>query len=407
MKLIKKILSGAMALTMAASMMLSVAVQAGAETMSDKSHEFDVKWSDYYGKSKYLKNHKLSVGPFDSAEIKALQKEAEKYEYGKNGFIALFVRLADNDSDTNYQFMFVIDKRFAEDTSNYILFSITKNGMISTEDDYADVLGAQFSEEKGKTYLNLNFSSVNGIAKEIADCEEAKWAMVAMDNEGNVSTISLGNKTEKYMFSDYTVEDQESQGGKVKTIKHIAAEDNLKEKNDKDEYDNDAGIKDISKLKIKVNNMTYTGKSRKPSIKIKVGGEILKKGKDYTLSYKNNKEIGTATVTIKGKGDYTGKQTIEYKIVPKKTSIVSKGRHNIKGEVSLKWKAVDGAEKYQIYCSTNGGKFKKIATVSGKKTSYSADGFDFKNNKYRFKIRSYTTKNGKKYYSAYSDVAEV
>lgn len=67
--------------------------------------------------------------------------------------------------------------------------------------------------------------------------------------------------------------------------------------------------------------MTYTGKALKPTVtvKMKVGGSTvtLVKGTDYTVSYKNNVEAGTATVTIKGKGNFTGTVTVTFEIVKK------------------------------------------------------------------------------------------
>lgn len=35
-------------------------------------------------------------------------------------------------------------------------------------------------------------------------------------------------------------------------------------------------------------------------------------GTDYTISYSNNENIGTATVTVTGKGNYSNKATIIY-----------------------------------------------------------------------------------------------
>ena len=55
---------------------------------------------------------------------------------------------------------------------------------------------------------------------------------------------------------------------------------------------------------------TYTGKAQtqSPAVKVKAGGQMrtLANGKDFTLTYKNNVNAGTATVTITGKGNYTG-----------------------------------------------------------------------------------------------------
>ncbi len=157
---------------------------------------------------------------------------------------------------------------------------------------------------------------------------------------------------------------------------------------------------DISSAKFsKISNKNYTGKARKPEVTVKDGDKTLKEGTDYTLSYKNNKKIGTATVTVTGKGNWTGTKELTFKIVPPKTTLkASKSGEKIK----LSWKAAKGAEKYQIYYSANGGKYKRLATVSGSKTSYSTSKLDFKKNTYKFKIRSYAESGGKKYYSSYS-----
>ena len=62
---------------------------------------------------------------------------------------------------------------------------------------------------------------------------------------------------------------------------------------------------------------TYTGKALKPAVTVKYDGKTLKNGKDYTVSYKNNKKPGLATVTVKGKGEYSGTATATFKIAPK------------------------------------------------------------------------------------------
>lgn len=60
---------------------------------------------------------------------------------------------------------------------------------------------------------------------------------------------------------------------------------------------------------------SYTGADIKPEPGIKVGSETLKKNTDFTYSYSNNKSIGTtATVTITGKGNYTGTAFAYYEI---------------------------------------------------------------------------------------------
>lgn len=66
-----------------------------------------------------------------------------------------------------------------------------------------------------------------------------------------------------------------------------------------------------------IKNKTYTGRKVTQDAKklsVKVNGRTLKNGTDYTLSYANNKKIGTAKVTIKGKGNYTGSVVKTFKI---------------------------------------------------------------------------------------------
>lgn len=87
---------------------------------------------------------------------------------------------------------------------------------------------------------------------------------------------------------------------------------------------NDPSVKpapvNISKCAVTVKDQTYTGKALKPVVTVKYGKTKLVKGTDYTVSYKNNKEAGTATVTLTGKGDYTGTRKVTFTIKPAKLS---------------------------------------------------------------------------------------
>lgn len=188
-------------------------------------------------------------------------------------------------------------------------------------------------------------------------------------------------------------------------VNHTTDDSNTGSQKDNTEADS-TEIKDISSLDISTpSNYAYTGKNRKALIVVSDGSKTLEKGTDYTLSYKNCKEIGTASVTIKGKGDYTGTKTLTYKIVPKKTTLKAAKKSDSK--VKLSWTAAKGAEKYQIYYSTDGKTYKKLATASGSKTSVTLSGLDFKKYDYKFKIRSYGTNDSKKYYSSFSKVVTV
>ena len=63
------------------------------------------------------------------------------------------------------------------------------------------------------------------------------------------------------------------------------------------------------KFKLSKTSYIYDGKAKKPKVTVK-----NLSSKNYSVSYKNNKKVGTATVTIKGKGNYTGTKTLTFKI---------------------------------------------------------------------------------------------
>lgn len=70
----------------------------------------------------------------------------------------------------------------------------------------------------------------------------------------------------------------------------------------------------VSTLKITVPSATYNGKAQKPAVTVKYNNYKFKNGTDYTLSYKKNTKIGTATVTVKGKGKLSGTKSVTFKI---------------------------------------------------------------------------------------------
>jgi len=73
------------------------------------------------------------------------------------------------------------------------------------------------------------------------------------------------------------------------------------------------------------NGYTYTGKAIKPEIRVYDHDTRLQENKDYTVTYKNNTKVNDAsvektapTITIKGKGNYSSKESVTFKILPKK-----------------------------------------------------------------------------------------
>lgn len=68
---------------------------------------------------------------------------------------------------------------------------------------------------------------------------------------------------------------------------------------------------------------TYTGQSLSPSAAVTLGGKTLTPGTDYTLSYTNNTNAGTATVTATGIGNYTDDASGTFTIRPARLTLDS------------------------------------------------------------------------------------
>ena len=64
--------------------------------------------------------------------------------------------------------------------------------------------------------------------------------------------------------------------------------------------------------------VTYNGSAQTPTVTVKDGTTTLTNGTHYTVSYSNNTNAGTATVTITGMGNYTGTKNANFTINPKR-----------------------------------------------------------------------------------------
>ena len=64
-------------------------------------------------------------------------------------------------------------------------------------------------------------------------------------------------------------------------------------------------------------DQTYTGSAIEPAVTVKDGETTLALGTDYTIGYSANVNVGTATATITGKGNYSGSREATFTIIPK------------------------------------------------------------------------------------------
>ena len=114
-----------------------------------------------------------------------------------------------------------------------------------------------------------------------------------------------------------------------------------------------------------VKDATYTGKAiTMSSLKVTAYGVTLTSGKDYTVSYKNNKNAGTATITVTGENGYKG--------TVKKTFNISIPKGRIYESGGLKYKVTSSAAKGSGTVTLTGTTYKtsnrKFKTLTVKNT---------------------------------------
>lgn len=89
-------------------------------------------------------------------------------------------------------------------------------------------------------------------------------------------------------------------------------------------------LKEIRNAKVSLSETKYVydGKAKTPSVTVQDEDYILQNGIDYTVTYSNNRNAGTATVTITGKGSYTGSISVNFKIQQPQNSKPSGNNNN-------------------------------------------------------------------------------
>lgn len=177
-----------------------------------------------------------------------------------------------------------------------------------------------------------------------------------------------------------------------------------------DYYEDDEIIApiDISTVDVSLSGkkFSYKGRAIKPDVVI---ADKYRRGSDYTVEYSDNKNVGTAKVTVTGCGQLKGSRTLTFKIVPATPKISSITAKASSLQINLK-KQSNQVSGYEIMISKSKS-FKKSSTktiniASGKTVKLTVSQLTRGKN-YYLKIRSYRKVNTVKYYSGYTSVYSV
>lgn len=153
---------------------------------------------------------------------------------------------------------------------------------------------------------------------------------------------------------------------------------------------------------------TYDGKEKKPSVKVTDAKGKTISSSNYSISYDSGrKSVGTCSVKVTFKGNYSGTKKLSFTIVPKATSI-TKVTAKTRG-FAVNWKKqTSQTNGYQIQYST-GSKFSPSLTkliTKNSTTGTTLSGLSARRT-YYVRIRAYKTVNKTRVYSAWSSVKTV
>lgn len=179
----------------------------------------------------------------------------------------------------------------------------------------------------------------------------------------------------------------------------------------------------ITKCEISLagNKIAYkSGVKRAPKVTVIYGGKRLVKGRDYTLSYKNLEKdgkilMGKVAVTVNGKGDFTGKKTVYFYVVPETptftVSNVSGAAYvNIEKDVyATDSKVNSNAGGYQIQFCNNKNFRTGLRTfvTSNLNTTKLNFGSTVKSGTWYVRVRGFIKVDGQRRYTAWTKVQTV
>lgn len=153
---------------------------------------------------------------------------------------------------------------------------------------------------------------------------------------------------------------------------------------------------------------TYDGKEKKPAITVKDSKGNTISTSNYTVTYPSGrKNVGSYTVKVTFKGNYSGSKSLTFKINPKGTSISKVSAAKAGFKVTLKKQATQ-TTGYQIQYSTS-SKFTSPKTVTITKNSTVSKSVSklTKKKKYYIRVRTYKKVGSTYFYSAWSGAKNV
>ena len=147
-------------------------------------------------------------------------------------------------------------------------------------------------------------------------------------------------------------------------------------------------------------NYVYDGEKKEPKVTLKG----LTEGKQYIVSYSNNKSIGTAKITVTGIGRFRGKKTKSFKIIPDTCENFA-ASETTDGTIKLTWDKARHGHRYWLYIYNKAtGEWDRIKVLSGSRHSYTVKDLD-PDTEYGFRLKTVFQKDEDIYTSKSAETA--
>ena len=287
---------------------------------------------------------------FDSeGQIAFRLKDKENFKItglpvGTQASIVRYVENADEDGDEEYVFSqvdfsseqkiyFAVSETHLEKSELVVTHTVTGDGAdqskkfvytLTATANGSPVTGSYIYTGPDSIKQQINFNKEGKVSFQLSGSQTISISRLPYDTKFSIERTSYSE--------DYTFTERKSIANERTTLKLTETKGNPNDDTTKQPIDNAI----IENLK----DVTFTGTKITQNITVICDGKTLKEGTDYTTTYQNNVKAGTATVIIKGKGNYTGTITKKFIINKAKQKITVKTK-----QVNLKAKTLKKKQK--------------------------------------------------------------
>ncbi len=196
---------------------------------------------------------------------------------------------------------------------------------------YSNTAAEQYAWENNIDFVALDSSEATETTSEAPASEPVETTASVTETKRPVETTAPVTETTEPAETTAPVTETKEPGKTTapatETAQPVTTEPATTQPEPTEPAATEPAAKDIADCTVSgVKNKTYTGKAVKFNYTVKDGGKILLRGTDYTEAYENNKDAGEATLTITGKGKYTGQLIKTFKINKAKNPVVIKAK---------------------------------------------------------------------------------